>query len=87
MAGFENKILIPFAQAWGDSFKQGKVKSVVPQKTVVILENGEEIPYDYVVIATGSSGPFPGKLGLDVLTIEDAKTHFKKIQEQVGVCI
>ncbi|KAJ8030624.1 Apoptosis-inducing factor 2 [Holothuria leucospilota] len=81
--GFENKILVPFAQAWGDSFKQGKVETVDPEKNVVILETGEEIPYDYVVIATGSSGPFPGKLGLNVITIEDAKTHFKKIQEQI----
>lgn len=75
--------MIPLSKAWGDKFKQGKVRSVDPEKKVVILEDGEEISYDFVVIATGSTSPFPGKIDLDVLTIAEAESHYKKLQEQV----
>lgn len=84
-AGFEKKILIPLSKAWGDKFKQVKVRSVDPEKKVVILEDGEEISYDFVVIATGSTSPFPGKIDLDVLTIAEAESHYKKLQEQINV--
>nr|UMM61352.1 apoptosis inducing factor 2 [Holothuria leucospilota] len=81
--GFESKIFVPHADAWGDSFKQGWATSIDPKKKVVVLESCEEVPYDIVIIATGSSGPFPGKLGLNIVTSEEAETHYQKLQEQI----
>jgi len=33
---------------------------------VITLENGEKLAYDDLIIATGTGGPFPAKLPLDV---------------------
>ena len=33
---------------------------------MITLENGEKLAYDDLIIATGTGGPFPAKLPLDV---------------------
>jgi NADH dehydrogenase FAD-containing subunit len=43
-------------------FVRGLAERIEPSR--VVLESGEEIPADVVVIATGSSYPFPGKSGV-----------------------
>ncbi|PIK42333.1 putative apoptosis-inducing factor 2, partial [Apostichopus japonicus] len=81
--GFEKKMLIPYAEAWSGIYQQGKVIGVDPKEKVVLLESGEEIPYDIVIIATGSRGPFPGKIKLDVKTKSEAEELFRAKQNQV----
>lgn len=39
---------------------------VNPSIKVITLENGEKLAYDDLIIATGTGGPFPAKLPLDV---------------------
>ncbi|XP_054750197.1 ferroptosis suppressor protein 1-like [Lytechinus pictus] len=63
--GFAKRCLIPLQEVFGDSFEQGTVGKISPEAGHVVLSDGKEIPYDYLVIATGTSGPFPGKLEND----------------------
>lgn len=83
LSGFEKKMLIPYAEAWPGIYQKGKVIGVDPKEKVVLLESGEEIPYDIVIIATGSCGPFPGKIKLDVKTKSEAEELFRAKQNQV----
>jgi len=59
--GFSNKTFIPYKPIFGDNFVQGKVKDINIEEKFVILDNKEEIKFTELVLATGSSGPFPGK--------------------------
>ncbi|XP_071838753.1 ferroptosis suppressor protein 1-like isoform X2 [Apostichopus japonicus] len=81
--GFEKKILISYAEAWPGIYQQGKVVGVNPKEKVVLLESGEAIPYDIVIIATGCRGPFPSKIKLDVKTQPEAEELFQAKQKQV----
>ncbi|XP_038051097.1 ferroptosis suppressor protein 1-like [Patiria miniata] len=60
--GYARKTLIPYAPAFGENFKRGTVEAVDPTAKKVKLVGGEEVSYDYLVMATGSKGPFPGRI-------------------------
>lgn len=66
ITGFAKKCLISYKPTFGENFKRGKVVDVNPSIKVVTLENGEKVAYDDLIIATGTGGPFPAKLPLDV---------------------
>ena len=66
IAGFAKKCLIPYKPTFGENFKRGKVVDVNQSIKVVTLESGEKLAYDDLIIATGTGGPFPAKLPLDV---------------------
>lgn len=59
--GFSNKTFIPYEPTFGENFKQGKVEDINLENKNVTLNSGESINYTELVLATGSSGPFPGK--------------------------
>ena len=40
--------------------------NVNPVAKTVTLHNGEKLEYDELVLATGTGGPFPAKLPLDI---------------------
>ena len=67
LRGMAPQILIPLQPAFGDRFRQGMVRDVDPERKVVVLEPSEgetsesEVPYDILVMATGSTAPFPAK--------------------------
>lgn len=84
VAGFAKKALIPLREVFGDSFEQGTVEKISPTAGQVVLSNGKEISYDYLVIATGTTGPFPGKLQNDC-TIDQALDLYKDACEKVGL--
>ena len=67
---------------FGDSFKQGTVTNIDPGNKKVTLASEEEITFDYLVIATGSSGPFPGKIDSDV-NMEQALEKYKEAYNKV----
>ncbi|XP_022107055.1 apoptosis-inducing factor 2-like [Acanthaster planci] len=60
--GFARKTLIPYAPTFGESFKRGTVEAIDPGAKKVRLAGGEDIGYDYLVVATGSRGSFPSKI-------------------------
>ncbi|XP_038051094.1 ferroptosis suppressor protein 1-like [Patiria miniata] len=57
--GFARKVFIPYAPAFEENFKRGMVEEVDPTAKKVKLVGGEEVSYDYLVMATGSMGAFP----------------------------
>ena len=66
ITGFAKKCLISYKPTFGENFKRGKVIDVNPSIKVITLESGEKLAYDDLIIATGTGGPFPAKLPLDV---------------------
>ncbi|XP_071476726.1 ferroptosis suppressor protein 1-like [Diadema antillarum] len=80
--GFVKKTFVPIKDIFGESFRRGKVAAINPSEKNVTLADGEIIAYDYLVIATGSSGPYPGKVADDVST-EDAVQMYKNTVAQV----
>ncbi|XP_041032160.1 ferroptosis suppressor protein 1-like [Carcharodon carcharias] len=60
--GFAAKTLIAYDATFKSNFKQGKVTDIDLEEQNVIMENGEVIRYSHLILATGSTGPFPGKL-------------------------
>ncbi|XP_072033668.1 ferroptosis suppressor protein 1-like [Amphiura filiformis] len=62
--GYAANTFIPYKPTYGDHFKQGTVIKTDAASKKVVLEGGEEVPYDYLVLATGTTGYFPGKLDL-----------------------
>ncbi|XP_030830622.1 apoptosis-inducing factor 2 [Strongylocentrotus purpuratus] len=80
--GFAKRVLIPLKEVFGDSFEQDTVEKISPAAGQVVLSNGKEISYDYLVIATGTTGPFPGKLQNDC-TIDQALDLYKDACEKV----
>jgi len=59
---YAKKMFIPYDQVLGESFVRGKVVSVDTDERKVKLESGTEIDYTELVIATGATSPFPGKI-------------------------
>ncbi|XP_006823634.1 ferroptosis suppressor protein 1-like [Saccoglossus kowalevskii] len=81
-SGFAEHIFIPYTDiVEKDSFKKGTVTGIDPENKIVKMENGEEIIYTHLVISTGTSVPFPGKLPLDVDMSEGKEIYAKLVQE------
>lgn len=76
-SGFAKKCFITYEPTFGKAFKQGTVNGILVKEKKVQLLGGETVGYDYLIIATGTGGPFPCKLGLDV----DAKEGISKYDE------
>ncbi|NWW90824.1 AIFM2 factor, partial [Rhynochetos jubatus] len=82
--GFAKKTFISYSVTFGDSFRQGKVVAIDPERQRVLLSNGEELQYSHLILATGSDGPFPGKfnkvidMGSAIQTYEDMVKEIEK---------
>ncbi|XP_072032901.1 ferroptosis suppressor protein 1-like [Amphiura filiformis] len=89
--GYSNLIFIPYAPTYGESFQQGKVVSIDTTAKKVVLETGDEISYDYLVLATGTTGHFPAKLEFSVTdsskAIETYNSYFDKINAAKDIVI
>ncbi|XP_033103863.1 apoptosis-inducing factor 2-like [Anneissia japonica] len=83
--GFAKKTFIPYEPTFGDGFKRGEVKSINVQDKVVTMQSGqryESVPYDYLVIATGSTGKFPCKVTKSVDN-KDIISKFDSLKEEI----
>ncbi|CAI9566110.1 unnamed protein product [Staurois parvus] len=69
-SGFASKTFISYKDSYQDSFKQGKVVGINLETQNVLLESNEELHFSHLIIATGSHGPFPGKI--NITTTKDA---------------
>ncbi|XP_078491722.1 ferroptosis suppressor protein 1 [Ciona intestinalis] len=54
-------LFVPIADVTRN-FIQGKVTSLNRTKNQIVLENGNKIKFDYLILAMGTTGTFPGKL-------------------------
>ena len=55
--------MIPLETTFGSHFKRGKVASIQPGEQKVLLESGEQLSYDLLVLATGRSSAWPYHVG------------------------
>lgn len=80
--GYEEEILIPYSNLlkYG-SVVQGEVTAITPT-SVSIHGHKDEVKFDYLIIATGSSYAFPGKLA--ETKMEDAVERFKVSQKEIA---
>lgn len=80
--GFARKTFIPYEPKFGENFARSTVVNVDPDSKVVLLESGQKMKYDYLVLATGTGGPFPGKLTLGCNS-EDAIKDYDDVRKKV----
>ncbi|XP_060053956.1 ferroptosis suppressor protein 1 isoform X2 [Erinaceus europaeus] len=60
-SGFAKKTFISYSVTFKDNFRQGMVVDIDLKNQMVLLKNGEALPFSHLILATGSTGPFPGK--------------------------
>uniref|UniRef100_A0A8D2AE61 Ferroptosis suppressor protein 1 n=1 Tax=Sciurus vulgaris TaxID=55149 RepID=A0A8D2AE61_SCIVU len=60
-SGFAKKTFISYSVTFKDNFRQGLVVGIDLKNQTVLLQGGEALPFSHLILATGSSGPFPGK--------------------------
>uniref|UniRef100_A0A8D0EUT9 Ferroptosis suppressor protein 1 n=1 Tax=Strix occidentalis caurina TaxID=311401 RepID=A0A8D0EUT9_STROC len=80
--GFAKKTFISYSVTFGDSFRQGKVVGIDPERQQVLLSDGEELHYSHLILATGSDGPFPGKLN-KVIDMESAIQAYEDMVKEI----
>lgn len=83
------KMFIPYAETFGDNFKQGKVTSVDHANKKVMLEGDGEVSYDILVLCTGSTMHFPAKADYTQKTeaVEFYKDYLKKVQSATKIVL
>ena len=58
--------------AKGFSFRQGELSSIDSENHAIKLSDGDELPYDHLVIATGTKTNFFGNAGTDFPAVIEA---------------
>jgi NADH dehydrogenase FAD-containing subunit len=74
------KLFIPYDHL----LKHGRIvnsKVVEANPEEVVLEDGQRLKFDYLVLATGSSYPFPAKMASDKVT--EAETAVRIVNERI----
>lgn len=80
--GFAKKTFISYSKSFKDSFRQGRVVEIDLKNQTVLLEDGGVLPFSHLILATGSTGFFPGKLN-QVLSQQDAIQAYEDMVKQV----
>nr|XP_033697435.1 apoptosis-inducing factor 2 isoform X4 [Tursiops truncatus] len=60
-SGFAKKTFISYSVTFKENFRQGLVVEIDLKNQTVLLEDGEALSFTYLILATGSTGLFPGK--------------------------
>ncbi|NXF89578.1 AIFM2 factor, partial [Eubucco bourcierii] len=81
-SGFAKKTFISYSVTFGDSFRQGKVVGIDPERQQVLLSDGEELHYSHLILATGSDGPFPGKFN-EIVDMESAIQTYEDMVKEI----
>lgn len=81
-SGFAKKTFISYSAAFKESFRQGLVVKIDLKNQTVLLESGEALPFSHLILATGSSGPFPGKFN-KVCSLQAAVEAYEDMVRQV----
>eukprot|EP00095_Tigriopus_kingsejongensis_P009078 maker-scaffold742_size103727-snap-gene-0.21 protein:Tk09078 transcript:maker-scaffold742_size103727-snap-gene-0.21-mRNA-1 annotation:"hypothetical protein BRAFLDRAFT_206528" len=78
---FIQRTAIPFRASFGDNFVQEKVTDIQFESHTLTLEGGRSLSFSHLVVATGSSGPFPGRT--EARTLEDLTNHYRALAEEI----
>ncbi|XP_063817386.1 ferroptosis suppressor protein 1 [Pseudophryne corroboree] len=81
-SGFARKTFISYRESYRDSFTQGKVVGINLETQNVLLESNEELHFSHLIIATGSYGPFPGKVN-KIVTKDAAVQLYEDLVQQI----
>ncbi|XP_049646454.1 ferroptosis suppressor protein 1 [Suncus etruscus] len=81
-SGFAKKTFISYVTTFKESFRQGLVVKIDLKNQTVMLEDGEALPFSHLILATGSTGPFPGKLN-KVCSQQEAIESYEDMVRQV----
>ncbi|KAL2842931.1 hypothetical protein BJY01DRAFT_235855 [Aspergillus pseudoustus] len=87
VSGFESSAFIPYAAVESGAPRgalrrvQGAVGRVEKDKGNVVLEGGDEIPFEYLVLATGSTQPLP--VQVSATERADACKELQGVQELI----
>ncbi|XP_026641193.1 apoptosis-inducing factor 2 [Microtus ochrogaster] len=81
-SGFAKKTFISYSVTFRDNFRQGKVIGIDLKNHTVLLQGGEALPFSHLILATGSTGPFPGKFN-EVSCQEAAIQAYEDMVKQV----
>ncbi|XP_059081447.1 ferroptosis suppressor protein 1-like isoform X2 [Tigriopus californicus] len=79
--GFIPRTAIPLKDSFQDQFVQEKVTDINFEGRTLTLESGKSLEYSHLVIATGSSGPFPGRT--ETRTIQDLADAYETIGNEI----
>ncbi|XP_035947086.1 ferroptosis suppressor protein 1 isoform X2 [Halichoerus grypus] len=81
-SGFAKKTFISYSVTFKENFRQGLVIEIDLQNQTVLLEDGEALPFSHLILATGSTGLFPGKFN-QVSSREAAIQAYEDMVKQV----
>ncbi|XP_070608293.1 ferroptosis suppressor protein 1 [Erythrolamprus reginae] len=80
--GFAKKTFISFSETFKESFRQGKVVGIDLETHQILLNDGKELSFSHLILATGSEGPFPGKFN-ELINMEMAIQAYENIAKEV----
>ncbi|XP_066205709.1 ferroptosis suppressor protein 1 isoform X2 [Saccopteryx leptura] len=81
-SGFAKKTFISYSTSFKESFRQGVVVGIDLTNQRVLLEDGAALPFSHLILATGSTGIFPGKFS-QVSSQQDAIQAYENMVKQV----
>lgn len=81
-SGFAKKTFISYSATFKENFRQGLVVEIDLQNQSVLLEDGEALSFSHLILATGSTGLFPGKFN-QVSSREAAIQAYEDMVKQV----
>ncbi|KAF3828166.1 ferroptosis suppressor protein 1 [Mirounga angustirostris] len=81
-SGFAKKTFISYSVTFKENFRQGLVIEIDLQNQTVLLEDGEALSFSHLILATGSTGLFPGKFN-QVSSREAAIQAYEDMVKQV----
>ncbi|XP_062958028.1 ferroptosis suppressor protein 1 isoform X1 [Cynocephalus volans] len=81
-SGFAKKTFISYSVTFKDNFRQGLVVGIDLKNQTVLLQDGEALPFSHLILATGSTGPFPGKFN-EVSSQQAAIQAYEDMVQQV----
>ncbi|XP_004386432.1 ferroptosis suppressor protein 1 [Trichechus manatus latirostris] len=81
-SGFAKKTFISYSETFKDNFRQAMVVGIDLKNQMVQLKGGEALPFSHLILATGSTGPFPGKFN-QVSSQEAAIQAYEDLVKQV----
>uniref|UniRef100_A0A3Q1LSN9 Ferroptosis suppressor protein 1 n=2 Tax=Bos TaxID=9903 RepID=A0A3Q1LSN9_BOVIN len=90
-SGFAKKTFISYSVTFKENFRQGLVVEIDLKNQTVLLEDGQALPFSHLILATGSTGLFPGKFNqvssqqMAIQAYEDMVTQVTLIHSKMAL--
>ena len=89
IADYGKKLFIPYTAKLEECHIKSKATGLDSKNNTVTLESGETVKYTDLIIATGTSSPFPGKLGIEnkVFSKDATLERYSELRKEVKIPI